>query len=70
MCVYISVVTADHFSVGDLSTQTVGGLVGVYRHVQYIRRVNIQQHLTDGEKNTDTALSNLTTTHTHWDKPL
>lgn len=41
MKTHICVVTANHLAVRHLMTQTVGGLVGVYWHVQHIRWVHV-----------------------------
>lgn len=38
---HVSVVTADHLAIRHLMTQTVGGFVGVHRHVQDIRWVYV-----------------------------
>lgn len=40
---YVSVVTADHLTIGDLVAQAVGGLVGVHGHVQHIRRMHVSK---------------------------
>lgn len=39
----ISIVTADHLAIRHLMTQTVGGFIGIYRHVQHIRWVHISK---------------------------
>ena len=36
---YVGVVASNHLAIGDLVAETVSGLVGVDRHVEYISRV-------------------------------
>lgn len=43
---YIWVITSNHLSIGHLMTQAVGGLIGVNRHVQNVRRLHGQQGIT------------------------
>lgn len=43
---YIWVVTSNHLSVRHLMTQAIGGLIGVNRHVQNVRRLHGQQSVT------------------------
>lgn len=43
---YIWVITSNHFSIRHLMAQAVGGLIGVNRHVQNVRRLHGQQSIT------------------------
>uniref|UniRef100_A0A6B0UH62 Putative secreted protein n=1 Tax=Ixodes ricinus TaxID=34613 RepID=A0A6B0UH62_IXORI len=35
----VRIVAANHFSIGDLVAEAVGGLVGVHGHIQHVRRM-------------------------------
>lgn len=39
----IWVVTANHLPIGDLVAEAVSGLIGVHRHIQYVRGVHISK---------------------------
>lgn len=40
---YIRVVTTNHLPIGDLVAEAIGGLIGIHRHIQHIRRVDISK---------------------------